>query len=105
MSFNKKLLWGGLGWVVAGPIGAILGYAYGSINVDPKNENFGLFKDGNIVDNDTFTYYFNPPRKLARLHITFRDWRGNLYDFNGLNHTLVFKVETATHKKMFSITK
>ena len=34
MSFNKKLLWGGLGWVVAGPIGAILGYAYGSMNAE-----------------------------------------------------------------------
>ena len=32
MSLNKKLIWGGLGWVVAGPIGAILGYAYGSMN-------------------------------------------------------------------------
>ena len=32
MSLNKKLLWGGLGWVVAGPIGAILGYAYGSMS-------------------------------------------------------------------------
>ncbi len=41
MSFNKKLLWGGLGWVVAGPIGAILGYAYGSMNSEPKVENFG----------------------------------------------------------------
>ena len=41
MSFNKKLLWGGLGWVVAGPIGAILGYAYGSMNAEPKVENFG----------------------------------------------------------------
>ena len=41
MSFNKKLLWGGLGWVVAGPIGAILGYAYGSMNTEPKVENFG----------------------------------------------------------------
>ena len=40
MSFNKKLLWGGLGWVVAGPIGAILGYAYGSMNSEPKIENF-----------------------------------------------------------------
>lgn len=41
MSFNKKLLWGGLGWVVAGPIGAILGYAYGSMNSEPKIKNFG----------------------------------------------------------------
>ena len=31
MSFNKKLLWGGLGWAVAGPIGAILGYTYASM--------------------------------------------------------------------------
>ena len=37
MSLNKKLLWGGLGWVVAGPIGAILGYAYGSMS---SNTNF-----------------------------------------------------------------
>ena len=41
MSFNKKLLWGGLGGVVAGPIGAILGYAYGSMNAEPKIERFG----------------------------------------------------------------
>ena len=39
MSFNKKLLWGGLGWVFAGPIGAILGYAYASINHNPLFEN------------------------------------------------------------------
>ena len=32
MSFNKKLLWGGLGWVFAGPIGAILGYTYASMS-------------------------------------------------------------------------
>ena len=32
MSFNKKLIWGGLGWVMGGPIGAILGYAFASMN-------------------------------------------------------------------------
>ena len=37
MSFNKKLLWGGLGWVFGGPIGAILGYTYASMsNKNPK---------------------------------------------------------------------
>ena len=40
MSLNKKLIWGGLGWVVAGPIGAILGYAYGSMN---SETNIGHF--------------------------------------------------------------
>ena len=31
MSLNRKLLWGGLGWAIAGPIGAILGYTYASM--------------------------------------------------------------------------
>ena len=32
MAFNKKLIWGGLGWVMGGPIGAILGVAFASMN-------------------------------------------------------------------------
>tara|TARA_B100001175_G_C19473794_1_gene623191 strand:+ start:252 stop:971 length:720 start_codon:yes stop_codon:yes gene_type:complete len=38
MSFNKKLLWGGLGWVFAGPIGAILGYTYASMSDDRSSQ-------------------------------------------------------------------
>ena len=36
MSFNKKLIWSGLGWVMGGPLGAILGYAFATMN---KNSN------------------------------------------------------------------
>ncbi|NOZ03213.1 MAG: DnaJ domain-containing protein [FCB group bacterium] len=32
MSVGKKILWGGLGWVLGGPIGAILGYAFASMS-------------------------------------------------------------------------
>ena len=32
MSLNKKLFWGGLGWVLGGPIGGILGYAWASVS-------------------------------------------------------------------------
>ena len=39
MSFSKKFFWGGLGWVVAGPIGAILGYAYASVNKESSFSN------------------------------------------------------------------
>ncbi len=31
MNIRKQLLWGGLGWVLGGPIGAILGYSLGSM--------------------------------------------------------------------------
>ncbi len=39
MSLNKKLFWGSLGWVFAGPIGAILGYTYASINQQNQSWN------------------------------------------------------------------
>ena len=32
MSLGKKLMWGSLGWVLGGPIGGILGYAFASMN-------------------------------------------------------------------------
>lgn len=31
MNIKKQILWGGLGWVLAGPIGAIIGYSLGSM--------------------------------------------------------------------------
>ena len=34
MSLNKKLFWGGLGWVLGGPIGGILGYAWAAMSGD-----------------------------------------------------------------------
>jgi len=36
MNINKWL-WGGLGWAVGGPIGAIMGYALGSMTASTKN--------------------------------------------------------------------
>lgn len=66
--------------------------------MDAKNTNFDLLKDGNCIDNDEFKYYFTQPRKLNRLHIRFSDMRGNPYNFNGQDHTLVFRIETLTHK-------
>ena len=68
---------------------------HGAFCVIPLNalhENFGLVKDSNDINKDKFTYYFNQPRKLSDLHISFRDWEGNLYDFNGQEHLLVFKI-------------
>ena len=48
MSFNKKLFWGGLGWVFAGPIGAILGYTYASINENNSSKFYGKTSQGSF---------------------------------------------------------
>ena len=77
--------------------------AFCIVPLDARQTNFGLFKDSNNIDNDKFTYYFNQPKNLSRMHITFRDWNGYIYDFNGQNHILIFSIETATHRKKFSI--
>lgn len=55
---------------------------------------YGLLKDGDTIQNDDKVHYFVQPQKLARLRISFHDWQGNLYDFNGYEHLLIFKIMT-----------
>ena len=43
MSMGKRLLWGGLGWVMGGPIGAVIGYAMASISDQKGGSSFGSF--------------------------------------------------------------
>ena len=40
MSVGKKILWGGLGWVLGGPIGAIIGYSLAGFTGQPSNANY-----------------------------------------------------------------
>ncbi len=32
MSLGKKILWGGLGWAMGGPIGAVIGFAFAALS-------------------------------------------------------------------------
>jgi hypothetical protein len=46
-----------------------------------------------IRDNLTSIKYFNPIMwRLDRLHLRFLNYDGSLYDFNGLDHVLIFRV-------------
>ncbi|MBJ12178.1 MAG: molecular chaperone DjlA [Candidatus Marinimicrobia bacterium] len=40
MAIGKKLLWGGIGWITGGPIGAIIGYTLASIHSDNHHTNW-----------------------------------------------------------------
>ena len=46
MAFGKKLLWGGLGCVMGGPIGAILGYAFASMGENQSAQWTGSQRHG-----------------------------------------------------------
>jgi hypothetical protein len=68
--------------------------AFAVIPLDTAQNNFALMKEGDIVDQDTYIHYFNTPLpKLDRLHISFHDPKGNIYDFNGRDHFLIFKLQ------------
>ena len=40
MALGKKLLWGGIGWITGGPIGAIIGYTLATIHNDNQGNNW-----------------------------------------------------------------
>jgi DnaJ like chaperone protein len=44
MSVGKKILWGGLGWALGGPIGAILGYAFASMSDGGRTYQTGRYQ-------------------------------------------------------------
>lgn len=52
MSLNKKLFWGGLGWVLGGPIGGILGYAWASMNAGSVKNYQGNYSKSNTQAGD-----------------------------------------------------
>ena len=39
MNVRKKIFWGGLGWVLGGPIGAIIGYSLAGMNGSSSYSN------------------------------------------------------------------
>lgn len=43
MTFGKKLMWGSLGWVLGGPIGAIIGYGLASMSEQQAGYNYQQF--------------------------------------------------------------
>ena len=45
MNLGKKMLWGGLGWALGGPIGAIIGYSFASISGQPTTSYSGAYQN------------------------------------------------------------
>jgi hypothetical protein len=63
------------------------------IPVDSTLNNFGLIKDGDTIDNDSYIYHFpSPLRQLKSMEITMKTPNGCVCDFNGRDHFLVFEI-------------
>lgn len=70
--------------------------SFAVIPLDVTKRNFTLILEGDTVDNNTYTLYFSEPRRIRKLEISIYDPYGNIYDFNGHDHYLVFKFLSLT---------
>jgi len=71
--------------------------AFAVIPLDTTGSSYTLIKEGDTVDSDTYVYYFSEPlKRLRKLEITFYDPYGNVYNFNGHDHYLIFQIQSLT---------
>lgn len=70
--------------------------AFAVIPLDTTEGSYTLIKEGDTVDSDTYVYYFPEPKPLTRLEITFYDPYGNVYNFNGHDHYMIFQIQSLT---------
>lgn len=65
------------------------------IPLEDSTSNFNLHPNYGEIDNDAYVKYFQQPlRSLDQMHIRFYDLDGNLYNFHGHDHFLMFKIST-----------
>lgn len=77
--------------------------AFCIVPLDSSINNFKLSKDCNSIDNDRYIKYFTEPiPEINELDIEFRDASGNLFNFNGHDHTLIFEIKSNTRRSAFS---
>jgi hypothetical protein len=67
------------------------------IPFDCNSGEYTYFKNSYGADNpklNDFVYFSDTPTKLAKMEISFRRYDGSLYNFNGLNHSIYFRIKS-----------
>jgi hypothetical protein len=65
----------------------------------------GCYKLNQVIDNGHFSMGFNPPIHFNKFKIQLRTIDGQLYDFNGVDHYLVFEVKRIFNKEIVKTLK
>jgi hypothetical protein len=71
--------------------------AFCLIPLDTSINNFSYAKNCDYIRNDRYVKVFSEPLpELSKIEITFTDASGNLFNFNGHDHILMFEITTRT---------
>ena len=77
--------------------------AFCVIPLDTTINNFSYAKNCDYIRNDRYVKVFSEPiPELNKISITFLDPRGNLFNFNGHDHILIFEISSRTRKGRYS---
>ncbi len=73
------------------------------IPLDTTINNFSYSKNSDAINNDRHIVIFSEPiPEINRLEIKFTDVNGNLFDFHGHDHMLIFEVSSQTRKGRYT---
>ncbi len=68
--------------------------SFAIIQLDHDGEYFDLYADRQqVAENAHFIREFNPPINFSKFKVSFKTPNGSLYDFNGLDHYLLFEIK------------
>jgi hypothetical protein len=70
--------------------------SFAIVPLETSGRNFTLTRDGDTLDNTSYTLYFPEPKRIRKLEISIYDPYGNHYDFNGHDHYMVFQLLSIT---------
>jgi hypothetical protein len=78
-------------------------HSFAIIQVDNDGEYFDLSADRlHISENAHLIREFNPPINFSTFKVAFKTPNGNLYDFNGLDHYLLFEIKQVYDRSTLS---
>lgn len=75
---------------------ASLDGSFAVIPLETTGRNFTLTKDGDTLNNTSYTLYFPELRRIRKMEVSIYDPYGNIYEFNGHDHYMVFQVYSVT---------
>lgn len=77
--------------------------AFCIIPLDSESSNFEYAKNFDSCENAKFIKYFTEPvPEINELNLRFADADGNLFNFTGRDHTLLFEIRSNTRRGMFT---
>lgn len=77
-----------------------LSSAFCTVELNSPGDSKFIYKRGNCAHNIAYIKYFDSPKLIRNMKITFKRPNGSVPDYGILNHLLVFEINTLNQPKL-----